>query len=144
LIVLQTFAPVVLCLGGWCAARADDGSPAPPKSHPEVRAAVRSDFQFLPPEKRDAAPAWSTHASASDLPPASADDPGVVKMAPVIVKGDRVFRAMNEAMKKQAAAAEVRKEYSRLGIGVHVHKLGPAALYMITVFDIPVQVGISW
>ena len=143
-ILLRTFAPVLLFVGGWCAARADDGSPAPAKSHPEVRAAVGAEFQFTPPEKRDAAPAWSTHAFLSEMPPASADEPGVVRMPAMIVKGDRTSRELAARLGAQAANSELRENCRRLGIGVHEHRMGRAVAYAVTVFYIPITVGISW
>jgi len=146
LIVLQTFAPVVLFLGGWCAARADDHQAEPSRPHPEVRAALRTEFRFGPSAKEGdpPAPAWSTKTFVSEMPPASADEPGVVRMPAMIVKGDRTSRELAARLGTQAANSELRENCRRLGIGVHEHRLGRAMVYAVTVFYIPITVGISW
>ena len=94
------------------------------------------------------APAWSTHATLAELPSPVSDgasgDPGVVRMAPVFVHGGAVFRQMDSALRVQETQARVRKSYARLGIGTHELRLRRATLFMVTMFDIPVVVGVSW
>ncbi len=93
-------------------------------------------------------PVWSTHRTLAEMPPPAlgggAIGPEVVRMPPVIVIGDAAFRKIDLAVRTQDARARIQKSYSRLGIGAHELRLRKVSLYTITVFYVPIAVGISW
>jgi len=132
------------------AAMADEKKPEPSTFRIELREALRSEFHFGPRPLPELAspPAWSTHLTLADMPPpvsgAIAVDPEVVRMKPVIVHGDAVFRAIDSALEKQTAQAKERKMYSRLGVGVHEVRLGKLHLGVLTELGVPVMISIAW
>lgn len=132
------------------AALADDMEAAPPSIRLEMHDALRSEFHFVASPLPELAPppAWSTHPLLADLPPPASGgptlDPEVVRMAPVIVRGDAVFQPIESALKAQDAQIKVQKEYARFGIGVHEVRLGKLHLGVLTELGIPVLIGLSW
>ena len=129
---------------------ADDKPSRPPGDHPELRTLIHAQYRFEPRPAANAAPApaWSTHSSGADLPPAAIDgatiDTGVVRLPPVIVHGDAPFRAIDSALAARAAQARVQKTYSRFGIGEHELHLGKLPVHVLTEFGIPVMISLKW
>lgn len=143
---MRALVPILLAVCELAVARAEEAHPVRVADHPELRALLASHIRFVPKPKIPAAPApvWSTHVAMAQMPPPAAAGPDVVRMAPVFVSGDPVFRQLHAALQIQAAQARVRQSYRRLGIGVHTLNLRVGALYVVTVFDIPISVGIAW
>ncbi len=145
---MRTPITIVFAVCAVSAALADDAKPVHVTEHPELRALLGTDYHFVakPKAKAVPAPVWSTHATMADMPPPAFEGPKVVKMAPMIVRGDRAVRAMDAAVRAQVARARVEQSYRRLGIGVHPLRLWKTHLpiYVVTVFDIPISIGISW
>ncbi len=141
-------AVVVAC--GLSAALADEKELAPPVIHLEFHEAIRSQYRFVahPMPELAPPPAWSMHASLVDLPPPASDgipvDPEVVRMAPVIVHGDAVFRQIDAALKAQDIQIKDRQMYARLGIRVHELRLGKLHFGVLTELGVPVMIGIAW
>ncbi len=71
-------------------------------------------------------------------------DPGVVRMAPVIVRGDAVFQHIDAALKAQDIQTRDQQRYARLGIRVHELRLGRLHLGVLTELGVPVLIDLSW
>jgi hypothetical protein len=132
------------------AAVAEEKKPGAPGIRLELHEALRSEYHFVPRPLPELAPppAWSTHRTLAELPPpvsgGIAVDPEVVRMKPVIVRGDAVFRHIDSARRAQDAQGKVRQMYSCFGIGVHDVRLGKLHLGVLTELGIPVMISLAW
>jgi len=126
---------------------AADTDPDGDVAHTDIRKELLSEFKYVKPQ--NAAP------KAPSKPDTKADQPAValasgdsapLVMAPFTVRESADMDRLHEDLLMQKADARSEMTASKLGIGVHVARLGPAGFYAVTVFYVPIVVGFgfSW
>jgi hypothetical protein len=64
-------------------------------------------------------------------------------MAPFAARETAKMNALHADIVAQEARARTEAMARRLGIGIHIAPMGPVGFYAVTVFYIPIQVGLG-
>jgi hypothetical protein len=134
---------VVLLLSVASTAAADIPEAAAPPT--DIRREMLSEYTFRPPGSHAATqpPLPAAAPQSHSIWPAAAD---VVTMAPYTVRETSNTNALTASLTQEKAAAHTAMMMDKLGVGLHVLKVGKVALFAGTIFYIPFVVGggFSW
>jgi hypothetical protein len=116
------------------------------EKHVDFRSEVAAQFKFTPPPHEtpvlEISPVLKNPVSVPFDQVAPADDPEVVKMPAYTVMETIRNRDLHAAIMKGQAQAQAKKV--KFGTGLRELRLKRVTLSAVTIFYIPVAVGISW
>jgi hypothetical protein len=143
---MRSAALVLLFASIWPLAAADAPDAGSDVPHTNIRKELLAEYQYVAPTRIPTLPApFLTDAStAPQTVPLMPQDPDVVRMAPFTVREGVKMDALHAGIVWQKANARSDAMTGKLGIGVHVARLGPVGFYAVTVFFIPVAVGFGF
>lgn len=126
---------------------AKNHEPAETVHRTNFKRVILSENQFVPKPVKEPPvviiPIWSTGAKESRTT-VSLDDEGVVKMAPFEVDGGPRLDGLDEDLARQRQQWKRNEIRENLGFRVHTRKGEKVTLQAMTLFYIPITVGIAW
>lgn len=104
-----------------------------------------SEYRYAPDPLAVRAPQPSA-AAAPNAAPAPSPAADVITMAPFTVRETVSMNALTTSLREEKAAAHTGMMMDKLGVGLHVVRVGKVGFFAGTIFYIPfvVGVGFSW
>jgi hypothetical protein len=141
-LVCRCAGAVLLIASTGSHAVAGDPAAEPGVPRTDMHKVLLSEFRYVetPRDPAPNAPILSKTGTGEHIAAPTPDNSAPIMMAPFTVQEDTRMDALHADLATQKATARTAKITSRLGIGVHT---GPMGFYAITVFYIPITVGIG-
>lgn len=127
-------------------AAAGDAGAGPEAPQTDIRKELLSEYKYVKETKDPAAKAptpSTTGAAQQAAPPAPGDSAPLVMDAFTVHESTQMDR-LHEDVLNQDADARRAEVTSKLGVGMHVAPMGPLGFYAVTVFYIPIAVGVGF
>lgn len=141
-LVCRCAAAVLLI--AWTGSLVSAANPAaePDVPRTDIHKVLVSEFNYVgkPKDPAPNVPILSKPGTNEQIEAPTPDDSTPVVMAPYTVREDTRMDTLHADLVAQKASARTAKITSRLGIGIHT---APMGFYAITVFFIPITVGIG-